>query len=146
MKNSVKYKDTEKRNTYRTAPCSLCISLLCVFVFRTVFHHDRLATSPTLHSCMYPGRFPLAAVATKMLQELSSFEPLVTSTPSGARPPPCASPKRAEAQPGNGAVDDKAALAELQQEFDTFKKEMGENHRRVSRWPPRCRLEGVAAF
>ncbi|CAN8009713.1 unnamed protein product [Ixodes pacificus] len=82
----------------------------------------------------------------KLPPELSSFEPLVTSTPSGARPPPRASPERAEAQPGNGAVDDKAALAELQQEFDTFKKEMGENHRQVSRCPFRCRLEGVAAF
>ncbi|CAN8000612.1 unnamed protein product [Ixodes hexagonus] len=86
-----------------------------------------LVTSLAQQRDMY--RALVAQKNIKLPPELSAFEPLAASTPSSARPPPRASPEQTDQQAGKGAADDKAALLELQQEFDMFKKEMGENHR-----------------
>ncbi|KAH7942969.1 hypothetical protein HPB52_002744 [Rhipicephalus sanguineus] len=75
------------------------------------------------------------------LEDESVFEPHAASTPavSGKRTPdkPLGKPSRAVPQ------DPKAALAELQQEFDTYKKEMAENHRMVTEQLSTAREEGL---
>lgn len=75
------------------------------------------------------------------MEDESVFEPHAASTPavSGKRTPdkPLGKPSRAVPQ------DPKAALAELQQEFDTYKKEMAENHRMVTEQLSTAREEGL---
>lgn len=56
MKNSAKHKNTGEINTYRKRRCPVFISLLCVLVFCAVFNHERLPTSPIVHSCFELGR------------------------------------------------------------------------------------------
>ncbi|XP_054923747.1 nucleoprotein TPR-like isoform X2 [Dermacentor andersoni] len=64
------------------------------------------------------------------MEDESIFEPQAASTPAvgGKR-----TPDQLPGKPSRpGPQDPKAALAELQQEFDTYKKEMAENHRMVT--------------
>ncbi|XP_037570837.1 nucleoprotein TPR-like isoform X2 [Dermacentor silvarum] len=64
------------------------------------------------------------------MEDESIFEPQLASTPAvGSK----RTPDRLPGKPSRpGPQDPKAALAELQQDFDTYKKEMAENHRMVT--------------
>uniref|UniRef100_A0A131YI98 Nucleoprotein TPR n=1 Tax=Rhipicephalus appendiculatus TaxID=34631 RepID=A0A131YI98_RHIAP len=75
------------------------------------------------------------------MEDESVFEPHAASTPavSGKRTPDRAAGKPTRVVP----QDPKAALAELQQEFDTYKKEMAENHRMVTEQLSTAREESL---